>query len=118
MDVSVTTVKTEGGVSVVQVAGEVDVYTAPTLRQHLRDATASGSGGIVVDMTGVTFLDSTGLGVLVGAMGRVREADGSMRLVVTSDHILKVLRITGLDALIPVDADLDTAVAAAGNAAG
>ena len=112
MDLSVNTRTLDDGVVVVEVAGEVDVYTAPTLRQHLRDATSGASPRIVVDMAAVKFLDSTGLGVLVGAMGRVREADGSMRLVVTSDHILKVLRITGLDALIPVDADIDAAIAA------
>jgi anti-sigma B factor antagonist len=113
MDVSVSTRTADGGVAVVEVSGEVDVYTAPTLRQHLRDATGAGTKRIVVDMTNVKFLDSTGLGVLVGAMGRVRETDGDMRLVVTSDHILKVLRITGLDSLIPVDEDLESALAAA-----
>ena len=113
MDVSVTTRTADEGVAVVEVSGEVDVYTAPTLRQHLRDATTAGTKRIVVDMTNVKFLDSTGLGVLVGAMGRVRETDGDMRLVVTSDHILKVLRITGLDALIPVDEDVESAVGAA-----
>jgi anti-sigma B factor antagonist len=111
MDLSVNTRNAEG-VVVVEVAGEVDVYTAPTLRQHLRDATGGTAPRVVVDLSEVNFLDSTGLGVLVGAMGRVREADGSMRLVVSSDHILKVLRITGLDALIPVDADAAAAVAA------
>ena len=112
MDVSVSTRKADGDVAVVEVAGEVDVYTAPELRQQLRDATGQGVRRVVVDMTGVKFLDSTGLGVLVGAMGRIRESDGDMRLVVTSDHILKVLRITGLDALIPVDDNLDSALAA------
>ena len=112
MDVSVNTRTTDDGIAVVEVAGEVDVYTAPTLRQHLRDATSNGARRIVVDMTEVKFLDSTGLGVLVGAMGRIREVDGTLRLVVASDHILKVLRITGLDGLIPVDADLETALAA------
>jgi anti-sigma B factor antagonist len=112
MDVSVNTRTTDDGIAVVEVAGEVDVYTAPTLRQHLRDATSAGALRIVVDMTEVQFLDSTGLGVLVGAMGRIRELDGTLRLVVASDHILKVLRITGLDGLIPVDPDLDAALAA------
>jgi anti-sigma B factor antagonist len=112
MDLSVNT-RTDEGVSVVEVAGEVDVYTAPTLRQHLREASGGPAPRVVVDMTEVKFLDSTGLGVLVGAMGRVKEADGTLRLVVSSDHILKVLRITGLDALIPVDGDAATAVGAA-----
>jgi len=111
MDLSVNT-RTDGAVSVVEVAGEVDVYTAPTLRQHLREASGGSAPRIVVDMTEVKFLDSTGLGVLVGAMGRVKEADGTLRLVVASDHILKVLRITGLDALIPVDGDAAAAIAA------
>ena len=112
MDLSVKVRSAQGGATVLEVAGEVDVYTAPTLRQNLRDATSVGTPRIVVDMTDVSFLDSTGLGVLVGAMGRVREAEGAMRLVVSSDHILKVLRITGLDGLIPVDQDVDAALAA------
>ena len=111
MDLSVNT-RTADGVVVLEVAGEVDVYTAPTFRQHLREVTTGGKPRVVVDLSEVTFLDSTGLGVLVGAMGRVREADGAMRLVVASEHILKVLRITGLDALIPVDSDVEAAVAA------
>lgn len=112
MDLSVSTRTTDSGVVVVEVDGEVDVYTAPTLRQHLRDASTGSAPRVVVDMARVTFLDSTGLGVLVGAMGRVREADGTLHLVVSSDHILKVLRITGLDALIPVDDTLESALAA------
>lgn len=112
MDLSVNA-REDGGVTVIEVAGEVDVYTAPTLRQHLRDASQGPAPRVVVDMTDVKFLDSTGLGVLVGAMGRIKEADGALRLVVASDHILKVLRITGLDALIPVDADAASAVSAA-----
>lgn len=113
MDVSVSTHETAKDVVIVEVSGEVDVYTAPDLRQNLRDATTESGRRVVVDMTNVKFLDSTGLGVLVGAMGRIREGDGDMRLVVTSDHILKVLRITGLDALIPVDESVAAAVAAA-----
>jgi anti-sigma B factor antagonist len=112
MDLSVNT-RTADGVAVVEVAGEVDVYTAPTLRQHLRDVSSGERPRIVVDMAEVKLLDSTGLGVLVGAMGRVRESEGTLRLVVTSDHILKVLRITGLDALIPVDTDAEQAIEAA-----
>jgi anti-sigma B factor antagonist len=112
MDLAVNT-RLDGAVTVLEVSGEIDVYTAPTLRQHLRESSGSDAPRVVVDLSQVKFLDSTGLGVLVGAMGRIREADGTMRLVVTSDHILKVLRITGLDALIPTDADVASAVAAA-----
>jgi anti-sigma B factor antagonist len=71
------------GRTVVEVSGEIDVYTAPKLREALLSLVDSGTYRLIVDMSGVEFLDSTGLGVLVGGLKRVRAHDGAIDLVVT-----------------------------------
>lgn len=100
-----------GALTVVAVAGEVDVYTAPALDEVLSAAIAEGRADLVVDLSGVSFLDSTGLGVLVKALKRAREADGSLAVATESERVLKVFRITGLDLVIPVYATAEEAVA-------
>lgn len=87
---------------VVTLVGEVDVYTAPRLKEKLVSAIEGGCSNVVIDMEGVGFIDSSGLGVLVSALRRARERDGSVRLVCTRDNILKILRITGLDKVFPI----------------
>ena len=67
----------------------------------------AGRVRLVVDLSAVGFLDSTGLGVLVKALKRTREHDGTLDLVATDERILKVFRITGLDAVMPLHASLD-----------
>jgi anti-sigma B factor antagonist len=111
VDLSLST-RPEGNYMVVQVGGEIDVYTAPRLREQLIDLVSGGSYDIIVDMAKVEFLDSTGLGVLVGGLKRVRAHDGSLRLVCTQERILKIFRITGLTKVFPIHASVDEAVAA------
>lgn len=111
MDLSLTT-REESGFTVVAPAGEVDVFTAPKLDEALAPLTSQQQPRIIVDFTGVDFLDSSGLGVLVKALKRVRDHDGTLRLVVTSDRIAKVFRVTGLDAVIPLYDTLPDALAA------
>ena len=111
MDLSLST-RTEGDRTVVVVGGEIDVYTAPKLREQLIDLVSSGQYHLVVDMEGVEFLDSTGLGVLVGGLKRVRAHEGSLRLVCTQERILKIFRITGLTKVFPIHASVEEAVAA------
>ncbi len=98
------------GWAVLEVHGEVDVATAPRLREHLLRVVNDGSHRIVVDLLGVDFIDSTGLGVLIGARKRVRSHDGELRLVVADARILKVFAITGLDQIFPISPTLDLAV--------
>ena len=71
----------------------------------------------MVDLTGVTFLDSTGLGVIVKALKRTREADGTLAVATESERVLKVFRITGLDGVVPLFPDVAAAVTAAGDTA-
>jgi anti-sigma B factor antagonist len=102
----------EGDRSVLEVAGEIDVYTAPKLREKLIELVSEGSYDIVVDLEKVDFLDSTGLGVLVGGLKRVRNHDGSLQLVCTQEKILKIFRITGLTKVFPIHGSVSEAVAA------
>ncbi|MGL5825747.1 MAG: STAS domain-containing protein [Nocardioides sp.] len=81
---------------VVEVSGEIDVYTAPKLRDKLAELVANGNYHLVIDLAGVEFLDSTGLGVLVGGLKKVRAQDGSLSLVCTHDRLLKIFQMTGL----------------------
>jgi anti-sigma B factor antagonist len=92
----------QAGAAVLSVRGEVDVATAPRLREHVVDAVSNGHRYIVIDLDGVDFLDSTGLGVLVGALKRVRTHGGELHFVCTQPRILKVFDITGLDRVLSI----------------
>ncbi len=111
MDLSLTS-RDEGIRTVVGVGGEIDVYTAPKLREQIVKLVDDGRYHLVIDMEDVEFLDSTGLGVLVGGLKRARAHDGSLRLVCTQERILKIFRITGLTKVFPIYATVDEALAA------
>ncbi len=98
-------------IEIVDVEGEIDVYTAPRLRELLIDLVNSGHYQLVVNMEKVEFLDSTGLGVLVGGLKRVRAHDGSLDLVCTQERILKIFRITGLTKVFGIHGTVDDAIA-------
>jgi anti-sigma B factor antagonist len=100
-----------GGRTVVSVGGEIDVYTAPRLRDTITELVAQGVHHIVIDMEGVEFLDSTGLGVLVGGLKKVRTHDGSLELVCTQERLLKIFRITGLAKVFVIHDSAEAAVA-------
>lgn len=95
-----------------EVEGEVDVYTAPKLRERLVELIAGGNHRIIVSLEGVGFMDSTGLGSLVAGLKRIKEHDGQLALVCTREPVLKVLSITGLDKVFPLYASVDEATAA------
>jgi anti-sigma B factor antagonist len=100
-----------GSWAVLAVAGEVDVATVPRLREQLHSLVAQGRHHIVVDLEGVDFLDSTGLGVLVGALKRVRTNGGELALVCTQSRIRKVFEVTGLTKVFSLYDSVDEAVA-------
>lgn len=112
MDLSVST-REEAGRTIVEVGGEIDVYSAPTLRDRLNGLVAEGHHDLVVDMQGVEFLDSTGLGVLVGGLKRVRTHNGSLHLVCSQERVLKVFRITGLTKVFAIHDTVEQALAVA-----
>lgn len=102
--------RTEGEHTVLAVAGEVDVYTAPALRDRIADLLDAGQQQLVIDLGGVEFLDSTGLGVLVAGLNRAREVGGSLSLVCPQERVLKLFRITGLDEVFTVHSSVDEAL--------
>ncbi len=101
-----------GDCAVLKISGEVDVFTAPKLREQVVDLAAKGVVHIVADLSAVEFLDSTGLGVLVGGLKRLRTQDGSLALVMTTDRIARIFRITGLTAVFASHESVHDAIAA------
>ncbi|MDE0804934.1 MAG: STAS domain-containing protein [Acidimicrobiales bacterium] len=99
-----------GGWTVLTATGEIDVAAAPGLREKLVELIEDGTNELVVDLEGVDFIDSTGLGVLVGAVRRARAADGDVRLVCTNSRLLKVFDVTGLDDVFAIADSIDDAV--------
>jgi anti-sigma B factor antagonist len=98
--------------TVVTVHGEIDVATSPTLRERLIGLVNEGATRLVLDLEGVDFLDSTGLGTIVSVLKRVRTHGGDLRLVCTEARIRRLFEITGLDKAVPLHASLDDAIAA------
>jgi anti-sigma B factor antagonist len=116
VDLSITS-EARDGTTVVHVGGEIDIYTAPMLREHLDEHISAGRTDLVVDLGGVTFMASTGLGVLVGRLKLVRAANGTLRLACSSDRILSVFSITGLDKVFQIFPSVDEALAASAKTA-
>lgn len=83
--------------SVVDLQGEVDVYTAPQLKQQIITMLDSGIRHIIVNLAEVEYLDSTALGVLIGGLKRLREREGSLDLICPNPRIRRIFEITGLD---------------------
>lgn len=110
MDLNVQS-RAEGEWSVVDVEGEVDMFTAPKLREALVGLVDGGRHKIIVNLEGVSFMDSTGLGTLVGGLKRVKEHDGSLALVCSSRPVMRVLTITGLNNVFQIHPSLDAALA-------
>ena len=90
----------------ITVSGEVDLATSPELDTAIIAAIDSGATSVVIDLTDVSFMDSSGLGVIVRALKRCREAENDLDLVITNERVLKVFGITGLDQVIPIHASI------------
>ncbi len=101
MELDISTER-DGSTCRITVNGEVDVYTSPVLKSHIVNAVEDGCVDLVVDLDAVGFIDSSGLGVLVSGLRRVKEQSGSMRIICTREGILKIFRITGLDKVFPI----------------
>lgn len=97
----------DGDRAVLTVSGEVDVYTAPTLREHILTAIGEGASTVVVDLSKVAFMDSTGLGVMVGALKRLRQSEGRLVVVCDSEPVLKIFSVTGLTDVFGVVPSMD-----------
>jgi anti-sigma B factor antagonist len=89
------------GCRLVGASGEIDAHTAPRLRERIHGVLAeAGVEHLVIDLSGVTFLDSSALGVLVGALKRMNERDGRLDIVVPSSHVRRIFEITALDRVL------------------
>lgn len=99
-----------GDYRVLTVRGEVDVYSASTVQEGLTTLLDSGAKAVVVDLTEVGFLDSTGLGVLVAARTAALDSGRSLVIACNSERILKLFKITGLDAVFAMHPSVDAAV--------
>ena len=99
------------GVTLVAVGGASDVYTAPKLRDRITELVADGEYHLIIDMEQVEFLDSTGLGVLVGGLKKVRAHDGSLQLICNQERLLKIFRITGLAKVFTIHDSAEAAAA-------
>jgi len=111
MDLMLNEYSAASGTTVIEVSGEIDVYTAPRLREALVSLVDAGNYRVIVDMERVEFLDSTGLGVLVGGLKRVRAHDGGIDLVCTQGRILRIFKITGLSKVFNIFDTVQEAVA-------
>src|SRR5258708_4692330 len=117
MELSLST-RTVADHRVLEVTGEIDVYTAPQLRARLIAMGEDGARRVGVELGGVVFLDSAGLGVLVGALKRLRGVNGDMALVCSQERLLKIFRITGLDRVFTIRESVDAATADGNGGAG
>ncbi len=97
---------------VIELGGEVDLYTAPEFKERLVQVIEDGKKQVVVDLSKATFIDSTTLGVLVGGVKRLRPAGGSLTLVCSDPNICKIFEITGLDRVFPIHESRDDALGA------
>jgi anti-sigma B factor antagonist len=101
MDLRLRTRALEGA-TVVEIGGEIELHSAPQLRAELIKAGDGVAAPIIVDLTAVTFIDSTGIGVLVGALKRAREANGALAFCGAQNRVRRVFEITGLLRALPL----------------
>jgi len=102
----------DGETHLIELGGEVDLYTAPEFKERMVQVIEDGKKRVVVDLSEATFIDSTTLGVLVGGVKRLRPTGGSLALVCTDQNIQKIFEITGLDRVFPIHETREAALAA------
>jgi anti-sigma B factor antagonist len=95
-------VKEVGGVPLVELEGEIDLSTAAVFKETVYEVIEAGKADVVIDLNGLEFMDSTGLGVLVAALKKTRTEGGSIKLICGKRNILKVFTITGLDKVFSI----------------
>lgn len=106
------TVSTHSTRTVVTVSGEIDLATQGQLRAQLNDLVVAGHVNLVLDLSGVSFLDSTGLGALIGTRRRVHAFRGSLALVIPDESVMQIFTITGLEKVFAIHDTLEAALAA------
>ena len=99
----------DGGIHVVAVTGEIDLFTAPEFKQALSEPIDEGVERVIVDLSDTTFIDSSSLGVLIGAQRKLKLNGGRLAVVCENDSIVKTFKITGLDSVFTLVTSLDDA---------
>ena len=112
MDIKVNTRSIPDKAHVVEVQGEIDVYTSPRVKEMINELIEQGRFHLIIDLEGVRYIDSTGLGVLIGALKKVREHEGRILLVCTNPQIKKIFNITGLVKIFEIYKDEEEALKA------
>lgn len=102
MNLKINTRSIDNLASLIDLEGEVDVYTAPQLKQQIIELLDRGVRYIIVNLTAVDYLDSTALGVLIGGLKRLRERDGILDLICPNPRIKRIFEITGLDKIFDI----------------
>ena len=97
--------------SMIDLEGEVDVYTAPQLKQQIINMLDSGVYHVIVNLSNVEYLDSTALGVLIGGLKRLRERNGTLDLICPNPRIRRIFEITGLDKIFDIYSTEEDAIA-------
>ncbi|MEW2417895.1 STAS domain-containing protein [Streptomyces sp. NPDC046866] len=103
---------TDGAWAVIALSGEFDLATAPAVRARALELIANGHPDLVVDLSGVTFCDSSGLGALIGIWRCAENADGSLTLAAIPGRLSRLLSVTGMDTFLPAYSSADAALAA------
>ena len=105
MELTIST-RTDGAFTVVQVGGEIDMFTATELRETLHARLAENVTSLAIDVNDVEFCDSTGLGVIIGVLRRLRESGGRLIIMCAQPQMLKIFQLTGLDTVLDIRTEL------------
>jgi len=103
-------VRRVSGFPVLGVTGEIDIYTAPLFKQAVVNLVSEGNQNVIIDLSGVTFMDSSGFGTLLGATKRLRPTGGGLHLASPNSTIQRMLRLTRLDSIMQIHDSVDAAV--------
>jgi anti-sigma B factor antagonist len=106
----VATDVTDDGVAVVRTEGRLNMAAAPQLRTTVAELTAAGRSRIVVDLSALTFVDSSGLGALIGGLKAARQAGGDLRIAAPAEQVRTVLGLTNLDRVLRPYATVEAAL--------
>jgi anti-sigma B factor antagonist len=110
VSLEVQTRQTDGGVTVLAPSGRLDVAGAPSLKEAIGEAVKNGPPRVVIDLEGVSFVDSTGLGSVIAALKLVRSSKGDLRLAAPNQQVRVVLELTTLDRVFPYFATVEEAL--------
>jgi anti-sigma B factor antagonist len=110
MTLEIQSRQADNGVTVVAPTGRLDVAGAPTLKEAISEALKNGEPRVVLDMEGISFVDSTGLGSVIAALKQIRSSKGDLRLAAPNQQVRVVLELTTLDRVFPYYSSVEEAL--------